>query len=116
MTQKPTIGVMGAGMVGGATIRYFQTAGYPVVAYDPDPNKNFLDPKLVADAAYIFICVPTPYEAENGGFSLAYVHQALDMLPENKTVIIKSTVLPGSTEALQEKYPKLKILFNPEFL
>jgi UDPglucose 6-dehydrogenase len=30
--------------------------------------------------------------------------------------VIKSTVLPGTTEQLQKEYPKLKILFNPEFL
>ncbi len=31
-------------------------------------------------------------------------------------MVIKSTVVPGTTEKLQQKYPQHKFLFNPEFL
>ena len=39
-------------------------------------------------------------------------------LSENKNTIflIRSTVIPGTTGNLQLKFPKLKIVFNPEFL
>tara|TARA_Y100001963_G_scaffold103537_1_gene142510 strand:- start:736 stop:1416 length:681 start_codon:yes stop_codon:yes gene_type:complete len=33
-----------------------------------------------------------------------------------KTIIIKSTVPPGTTEKLNEEYPLFDIVFNPEFL
>ena len=33
-----------------------------------------------------------------------------------KIIVIKSTVLPGTTEKMQKKYPQHKVLFNPEFL
>ena len=31
-------------------------------------------------------------------------------------ILIRSTVIPGTTWALQTKYPQLNLLFNPEFL
>jgi UDPglucose 6-dehydrogenase len=31
-------------------------------------------------------------------------------------VVVKSTILPGSTEQFQKKFPQHRILFNPEFL
>ncbi|MDP3990916.1 MAG: hypothetical protein Q8P63_01330, partial [Candidatus Nealsonbacteria bacterium] len=33
-----------------------------------------------------------------------------------KTIVIKSTVMPGTTEMFQQKYPQHKVLMNPEFL
>ncbi len=114
MQNKSTIGVIGAGMVGGATIRYFESIKSPVVVYDP--FKGFTDKTVLEQADFIFICVPTPYEEASGGFSLTYVRDALSITPHGKIVVIKSTVLPGSTEALQKEYPEVKILFNPEFL
>jgi len=114
MAKKAVIGVMGAGMVGGATIKYFESVGNEVVVYDP--FKGFEDASVLAKADYIFICVPTPYLVDNGGFDLSFVKAAMDLVPEDKTVVIKSTVLPGTTDQLQKEYPKLKVLFNPEFL
>jgi UDPglucose 6-dehydrogenase len=35
---------------------------------------------------------------------------------KSKIVVIRSTVIPGTTENYQQKYPNLKVLFNPEFL
>lgn len=111
--NKPTVGIIAVGMVGGALQRYFNLAGYTVAVYDPP--KGFSDAGVLVGCDYIFICVPTPYE-EKGGFNLSYVEEAFKLIPEGKTVIIKSTVLPGTTEEFQKKYPLLKILFNPEFL
>ncbi|MFH1460843.1 MAG: hypothetical protein ABIF84_00235, partial [Patescibacteria group bacterium] len=45
-----------------------------------------------------------------------YVEETLDMLRGEKVVVIKSTVVPGTTEKLQQKYPQFKLLMNPEFL
>jgi len=114
MAKKFVIGIMGVGMVGGATKRYFETTGHEVVSYDP--FKGFDDASVLERADYIFVCVPTPYDTERGGFDLSFVKEAMNLVPENKVVVIKSTVLPGTTVALQAEYPKLKVLFNPEFL
>jgi UDPglucose 6-dehydrogenase len=117
MDNKNTIvGLVGIGMVGGAHKRYFDDAGYTTVAYDP--GKGFNDPAVLSRAEVIFLCVPTPYSTENGkhGFDISYVEKALTSIPEGKIVVIKSTMLPGSTDRLQKQFPKIKILFGPEFL
>lgn len=114
MTQKPTIGIIGIGMVGGALKRYFEVAGYPVVVYDPP--KGHADAAVFNDAKYVFISVPTPYDEAKGGFDLSFVEAAFKLIPDGKNVVVKSTVLPGTTQEFQNKYPNLKVLFNPEFL
>ncbi len=114
MTQKPTIGIMGTGMVGGAMQRFLGKQNYEIVSYDPP--KGLDDVAALGKADIIFVCVPTPYDEDRGGFDLSYVDAALAVIPAGKTVVIKSTVLPGTTESYQTKFPELKLLFNPEFL
>ncbi|MBU2082201.1 hypothetical protein KKH14_02110 [Patescibacteria group bacterium] len=47
---------------------------------------------------------------------VAIVDEAIGYVRDYKIVIIKSTVIPGTTDALQIKYSQHKILFCPEFL
>ena len=68
----------------------------------------------VNKADIIFVCVPTPFGQK--GYDESAVIDALKNIKEGKTVVIKSTIVPGSTERFQKQFPKLKILFNPEFL
>jgi UDPglucose 6-dehydrogenase len=35
---------------------------------------------------------------------------------DNRIVVIKSTIIPGSTDNFQLKYPYIDLVFNPEFL
>jgi len=44
------------------------------------------------------------------------VKEISDITKKRKLLVIKSTVPPGTTFNLQEKYQKFDILFNPEFL
>lgn len=117
------IGVMGLGMVGGAMFRHFEKKGFvpgqTLVGYDPlKEGCDDLGPLQKADI--VFVAVPTPYltgeEGGRTGFDLSYVREAIVALEGAKTVVIKSTVLPGTTEELQAEFPAHKILFNPEFL
>jgi UDPglucose 6-dehydrogenase len=112
--QKYKIGVMGTGMVGGALIRYFEKKG--IVPIQFDPPKNIGSAEEINTADVIFIAVPTPYDEEKGGFDLSYVDQAIGVLTGEKIIVLKSTILPGTTDAMQAKYPQHKLLFNPEFL
>ncbi len=114
MNKTKQIGIIGAGMVGGASQRYFEKAGFPTLVYDPP--KGFDDVSVLERADFIFVCVPTPYDEEKGGFDLSFVDAAFKLIPDGKIVVIKSTILPGTTEEFQKKYPNLKVLFNPEFL
>ena len=40
----------------------------------------------------------------------------MDQIPDGKKVVLKSSVVPGTTEELQEKYPAKQIVYCPEFL
>lgn len=109
------IGIVGVGMVGGAVQRYFEKKeGLELFLYDN--GKNLGSPEEINKAEIVFVCVPTPYLKDGKGFDLSYVEDALNGLQGEKVVVIKSTVLPGTTEMLQQKYPQHKVLMNPEFL
>lgn len=109
-----TIGVVGVGMVGGAVRAYFE--GQNVQPFLYDPHKNLGSKEDINRADVIFVCVPTPYTKERG-FDLAYVEEhTLPWIEGEKIIVIKSTVVPGTTEKLQKQFPQHKILFNPEFL
>jgi len=107
------IGIMGVGMVGGALKSYFEEKGLKPFLYDK--GKKFGSIEEVNQADIIFICVPTPFN-KNNGFNLSFVEEACQNIKGEKIVVIKSTILPGTTEKLQEEYPQHKFLFNPEFL
>ncbi|MEK7085247.1 MAG: hypothetical protein AAB904_01820, partial [Patescibacteria group bacterium] len=116
--QNMRIGIVGVGMVGGTLRRYFEEVknlkrGKNLFLYDADPQKGFRDDINRADI--IFICVPTPPQ-KNGGADLSGIESALASLKGEKAAVIKSTVPPGTTERCQKKFPKLKLLFSPEFL
>jgi len=106
--NKQKIGIVGVGMVGGSLYRFFPEAiPYDIVKYKENKEK-------ISTADIIFICVPTPYN--EAGHDLSMVKDAVDNLKGAKTIVIKSTVLPGTTDSLQADYPQHKFLFNPEFL
>jgi len=109
------VGIVGIGMVGGAALRYFQKKdGLEIFLYDK--GQNLGSQEEVNKAEVIFVCVPTPYLKDGSGFDLSYVEETLSWLSGEKVVVIKSTILPGTTEMLQKKYPRHKLLMNPEFL
>lgn len=103
------IGIIGVGAVGSAVASVIPGA----LLYDK--YKKIGSPEEVGKADIIFICVNTPYIHEKG-CDVTAVDDAISVIPENKIVVIKSTVIPGTTEAMQKKYPQHYILFNPEFL
>ena len=96
---------------------------YDVVTNDLDENKSTSTlPNLVMICDTIFLCLPTPMK-ESGQCDLSILENVLgqiDLLVDNleseRTIIIKSTIPPGTTEKWNEKYESLNILFNPEFL
>ncbi len=115
MNKKQKIGIAGVGMVGGALDYYLKKrGGVDIFLYDKGKDIGSVEELNKADI--VFVCVPTPYNQESGGFDLSYVEETCSNLKEDKVVVIKSTVLPGTTEYLQKKFPNHSFLFNPEFL
>jgi len=113
MQRRETVGIMGAGIVGGSLAAYLEQHGVAVRLYDPP--KGHTSPAGVNATGTVFICVPTPYIAGRG-FDDSHLLAAVAMLNGSKTVVIKSTVLPGTTALLQSRYPAHRFIFNPEFL
>lgn len=114
-----SIGVVGCGgFVGGACYYAFNQSKYhDVYGYDIEPSKTKNTKKETFNASLIFVAVPTPMD-ENGKCHLGIVESVIKEIREgpysNEFIIIKSTVPPGTTRALNEKYGN--VLFSPEFL
>lgn len=116
--DKIPIGIIGIGMVGTPTSRWFQEVkgyerGRDLFLYDIDQAKGFFDD--INKAEVVFICVPTP-RAPDGRANLSAVEAAFKMLSGSKIAVIRSTVPPATTENFQERFPQHKVLFNPENL
>jgi nucleotide sugar dehydrogenase len=124
MKIEQKIGVVGNGFVGGAVKFGFSPSvgcDAQVRVYDKNPNKSTHTlEETVNESDFIFLSVPTPAN-EDGSMNVSILEDALHEINEvhngkDNAIIIRSTVIPGTTWALQTKYPQLNILFNPEFL
>ena len=113
MAKNCKLGIIGVGILGGACKSYFEDKGYKVFCYDK--FKDIGSVEEVNNAHIIFICVPTPRQADNS-CDISIVDEVIYYITGSKIIVIKSTVPPLTTDNLQSKYPKHRLLFNPEFL
>jgi UDPglucose 6-dehydrogenase len=68
---------------------------------------------------YYFVCVPTPSDSDgNCDTSIVeLVVSQLELYAKKRTIVlIKSTLVPGTCHTLANKYQKVEIVLNPEFL
>lgn len=112
--KKIKVGIIGNGFVGEAQAFAFSPVA-EVLIYDIDPLKSKDPIESVHNCSYVFICVPTPMNSA-GNQDFSYVEKAFEKASDKPIYIIKSTILPKSTEKLQKIYPNYKIIFSPEFL
>ena len=112
-SKNKITGIMGMGIVGDAVHHYFERSGQTLRVFDP--NRGLGSVRSINEADVVFICVPTPYMPEKG-FDDSALESAVSLLEGSKIIVIKSTVLPGTTEAYQARYAQHCFLFNPEFL
>ena len=112
--KKFKVGVIGNGFVGEAISFAFSSVS-DMHVYDTDPLKSLDDLQSVHTCDFVFICVPTPMFVD-GSQDLSYVEDVFEKATSKPVYILKSTVLPGTTEKLSKKYSNIKIIFSPEFL
>ena len=123
MKIEQRIGVVGNGFVGKAVkFGFSPTVGCDaeVRVYDKDPNKSTHTlEETVNESDFIFLSVPTPAN-KDGSINTDILSSAIqdidDVSTRDNYIIIRSTVIPGTTRRLQQEYHQLNLLFNPEFL
>ncbi len=121
------IGIIGRGFVGSAVAHGFsEGVGYNAIIriYDKDPSKslNSLE-DVVNKSDFIFVSVPTPSN-EDGTINIEILNSCISEINEihskkkhsNPIVLIRSTILPGTSLKIQNIFPDMRIVFNPEFL
>lgn len=117
--NETIVGIIGWGMVGKSTAIALQ---HPFVYFDSADTKDIELEERLLNVNTIFICLPTP-TLENGKQDISSIHWWLSKIENvylnqiNKPiVVIRSTVLPGTTELLAKKYSPLPLVYMPEFL
>jgi UDPglucose 6-dehydrogenase len=111
--KKPLIGFVGQGYIGKNYANDFERRGYSVVRYAlEEPHKH--NRHTIQDCDVVIIAVPTPTTPE--GFDDSIVRDAIGLAGEGKIVIVKSTIVPGTTKSFQAQYPDRILFYSPEFL
>ena len=123
MKIKEKIGIVGNGFVGRAVQFGFSPStgcDAETRVYDIDPAKSTHTlEETVNESDFIFVSVPTPAN-EDGSINTDILEKALDDIDKaynngrENAILIRSTVVPGTTWALQRKYQGLNLLINPE--
>jgi UDPglucose 6-dehydrogenase len=112
------IGIVGQGFVGTALYEGLKQH-FPIETYDivkTSTCKSLAD--LSEKSDIIFVCLPTPMK-KDGSCHVDIVESTLfglDVIDECKTIVVKSTIPPGTTEKWNSLFTNIQIVFNPEFL
>ena len=122
------LGIIGYGYVGRSVeygfVDYDRQRGYEPKhkALIHDKYKSSLSLEEVADKSeIIFLCLPTPYDEERLRIDLSITDEVLAFIApriagQGKIIVIKSTVVPGTTRRYAGLYPGVPFAMNPEFL
>jgi len=115
--MRDKIGIVGYGICGGA-VEYGFKKDADIKYYDKFKDSDTLK-DVCEHAEFIFITLPTPYKGNR--IDLSIIENTIEeMVPytneTDKIIVIKSTVVPGTTKKFIKKYPHTNFAFNPEFL
>jgi UDPglucose 6-dehydrogenase len=107
------IGFIGQGFIGKHMADDFANRGYEVVRYAVE-EPYLANKGKIAECDITFIAVPTPTTPQ--GFDFSIIRSVLPLIGKGHIAVIKSTILPGTTEQLQQKFPDIFLMHSPEFL
>tara|TARA_B100002019_G_scaffold117681_1_gene101050 strand:+ start:278 stop:1108 length:831 start_codon:yes stop_codon:yes gene_type:complete len=112
------IGVIGQGFVGTAVNEGLKPF-FKIETFDINKDSTCSSvTELSEKSDVIFVCLPTPMKID-GSCHLDIVEDTLlglDVIKECKTIVVKSTIPPGTTEKWNKKFNYIQVVFNPEFL
>lgn len=123
LTVPINLGIVGYGFVGQAVANGFSVASKgkdTIRFYDKYKDTLSLE-EVVNKSEFIFICLPTPMKEDESGIDLSIINDVVSEVAKytnntDKIVVLKSTIIPGTTAALEKAHPKTNFAFNPEFL
>ena len=111
--KNKKIGFIGQGWIGKSYADDFEKRGYDVVRYSLE-EKYIKNGDKIKDCDIIFIAVPTP--TVGNVFDDSIVRSAMKKIGKGKVAVIKSTILPGTTESIQKENSNIYVMHSPEFL
>ena len=117
------IGIIGKGFVGSAVEYGFtceKNLNAEIKVFDINPKlKTHSLEDTINKSDYIFLSLPTPANPD-GTIHLDIIDNALAEIDKSLNndciILLRSTVVPGTSQLFAKKYPKLQLVFNPEFL
>ena len=84
-----------------------------------DKHKNLGTFESILQTDILYICLPTNYDSSKKEYNMMEIDSTLEQLCINSyqgIILIKSTLLPDYCIDVNNKYPNLSIVHNPEFL
>lgn len=113
------LGIIGHGIVGQA-VEYGFKSKHKIYIYDKYRETTPLD-EVLSSSEFIFLCLPTPMMGNGSGIDLGIINNMIKKIvlitnSTDKIIVIKSTVVPGTTSSFANKFVKSNFAFNPEFL
>ena len=123
--QNNIIGIIGQGFVGSA-VREGMKSSFKIETFDIDPSKGSTCSNVseLVDRTdeIIFVCLPTPMNKAGRcdtrlvDTAISDINDVANRLNKKIIAVIKSTVEPGTTTRLNDRYSHIDVVFNPEFL
>lgn len=107
------IGFIGQGWIGKNYADNFETRGYKIIRYGKEEPYSSNKEKI-SECDIVFIAVPTPTTPQ--GFDPSILKQVVKLVGKRKIAVIKSTIMPGTTESIQKENPDIYLAHSPEFL
>lgn len=111
--EKKKIGFIGQGWIGRHYADDFEKRGFDIIRYALEAPHN-ANKEKIKDCDIVFIAVPTP--TTPSGFNDSIVREMVKLVGDGKIAVIKSTILPGTTESIQKENPEVFLMHSPEFL
>ena len=111
------IGIIGHGVIGKALATVASERGFVVTIYDKFQKEYSGNFDKILETELTFLCLPTPTVGMvQDKSAIVEVCRLLQGANYDGEVVIRSTVEPGTMKDLEEKFAKLRLFHNPEFL